>query len=108
MKGAYMALAKAKADGTDGVGAGAARRRVLIVEDDMLVGMGLGLSLLPAMAHAADTDPTRVYRPLRGRPLTRTLVAIWHRDRYRTQAARQFARALRDAARSDGDAADAK
>jgi len=47
MKGEYMAVAKAKADGSDGAGGGAgtARRRVLIVEDDMLVGMGLKAQL---------------------------------------------------------------
>ena len=47
MKGEYMAVAKAKADGSDGAGTGAgtARRRVLIVEDDMLVGMGLKANL---------------------------------------------------------------
>lgn len=65
----------------------------------MLVGLGLGVSLLPAMAKAADTDASRVYRPLKGRPLVRTLVAIWHRDRYRTQAAKAFVRALREAVR---------
>jgi LysR family hydrogen peroxide-inducible transcriptional activator len=74
----------------------------------MLVGMGLGLSLLPAMAKTADADPARVYRPLRGRPLARTLVTIWHRDRYRTQAARQFAQAVRDAAAGPGGDANAK
>ena len=70
----------------------------------MLVGMGMGVSLLPAMAKATDRDASRVYRPLKGTPLVRTLVAIWHRDRYRTQAARAFVRALREAARGRDDA----
>ena len=46
-----------------------------------MISLGQGLSMLPAMARAADTNKKRVYRELGKKTPTRTVVALWHRQR---------------------------
>lgn len=55
-----------------------------------MVAAGQGVSVVPEMAAAADTTKTCVYRPL-GKPSpTRTLCAVWHKQRYRPASLRAF------------------
>jgi LysR family transcriptional regulator, hydrogen peroxide-inducible genes activator len=45
---------------------------------------------VPEMAALADTAKSCVYRPL-GKPIpTRTLCAVWHKQRYRPGSLRSF------------------
>lgn len=59
-----------------------------------LVGLGLGVSLVPEMCAAADRSRTRRYLPLstkgRGGP-EREIAIAWRRDRSRSSAAKSFA-----------------
>jgi molybdate transport repressor ModE-like protein len=55
-----------------------------------LVALGMGISLVPAMAVKADRSSKRVYLPFRDDPPTRAIAAVWHLHRYRTAAAREF------------------
>jgi LysR family hydrogen peroxide-inducible transcriptional activator len=60
-----------------------------------MVGAGQGVSVVPEMAATGDTSPHRVYRPL-GKPApTRTLCAVWHKQRYRPPSVRAFVDVLR-------------
>jgi len=60
-----------------------------------MVGAGQGVSVVPEMAAAGDPSPDRVYRPL-GKPTpTRTLCAVWHKQRYRPASVRAFVDVLR-------------
>ncbi|MCS6864008.1 MAG: LysR substrate-binding domain-containing protein [Gemmataceae bacterium] len=53
-----------------------------------MVAAGQGVSVVPEMAALADTAKQCVYRPL-GRPVpTRTLCAVWHKQRYRPPSLR--------------------
>ncbi|MBY0513703.1 MAG: hydrogen peroxide-inducible genes activator [Gemmataceae bacterium] len=55
-----------------------------------MVAAGQGVSVVPEMAAAGDTAKGRVYRPL-GKPTpTRTLCAVWHKQRYRPPSLRAF------------------
>lgn len=55
-----------------------------------MVAAGLGVSVVPEMAAVGDSSPKRVYRPL-GKPTpTRTLCAVWHKQRYRPPSLRAF------------------
>jgi LysR family hydrogen peroxide-inducible transcriptional activator len=55
-----------------------------------MVGTGQGISVVPEMAAVADTSKTCVYRSL-GKPIpTRTLCAVWHKQRYRPASLRSF------------------
>lgn len=63
-----------------------------------LIALGQGISILPAMARRSDSSPSRIYRELADTRPTRTIVAIWHRHRYHTQAAEQFLTQVRDLA----------
>jgi LysR family hydrogen peroxide-inducible transcriptional activator len=65
-----------------------------------MISLGQGLSMLPAMARAADTNKKRVYRELGKKTPTRTVVALWHRQRRQTPASQAFLRALRAAIRT--------
>ena len=65
-----------------------------------MISLGQGLSMLPAMARAADTHKKRVYRELGKKTPTRTVVALWHRQRRQTPASQAFLRALRAAIRT--------
>lgn len=60
-----------------------------------MVAAGQGLSVVPEMAATGDTSAKRVYRPL-GKPTpTRTLCAVWHKQRYRPPSLRAFVEALK-------------
>jgi LysR family hydrogen peroxide-inducible transcriptional activator len=59
-----------------------------------LIALGQGVSLLPAMAQAADRSKRVFYRHLAGTEPTRTIVAIWHRHRYHSPAAERFLKIL--------------
>jgi LysR family hydrogen peroxide-inducible transcriptional activator len=60
-----------------------------------MVSSGLGLSIVPDMMRVGDTEASRVYRPFAGSAPTRELNLLWSPDRYRTNAAREFARLAR-------------
>src|SRR5262249_41658977 len=64
-----------------------------------LIALGQGVSLLPAMAQQADRDPRRVYRRLAGEQPTRTIAAVWHRQRYHSMAAERFLSHLQELCR---------
>lgn len=60
-----------------------------------MVATGQGVSVVPEMAAAGDASPLRVYRPL-GKPTpTRTLCAVWHKQRYRPPSLRAFVDVLK-------------
>lgn len=61
-----------------------------------LIALGQGISLLPAMARAADHNPHIVYRPVSRGGVERTVAVIWHRDRYHGAAATHFLATLRE------------
>jgi LysR family hydrogen peroxide-inducible transcriptional activator len=60
-----------------------------------LVSGGMGVTVVPRMAAAADPSKTREYRPLAAPAPTRTLCAVWHKHRYRPPAVRAFVELLR-------------
>jgi LysR family hydrogen peroxide-inducible transcriptional activator len=60
-----------------------------------MVGAGQGVTVVPEMAAAGAPSPDRVYRPL-GKPTpTRTLCAVWHKQRYRPASVRAFVDGLK-------------
>lgn len=59
-----------------------------------MVAAGQGVSVVPEMA-AGDASPGRVYRPLGNPTPTRTLCAVWHKQRYRPPSVRAFADTLK-------------
>jgi LysR family hydrogen peroxide-inducible transcriptional activator len=69
-------------------------RSAQIATIQALIAAGQGISLLPAMARTGR-DCRLVYRTLAEGQPTRTLVAIWHRHRYRSPAAERFLAELR-------------
>jgi LysR family hydrogen peroxide-inducible transcriptional activator len=56
-----------------------------------LVALGHGVSLIPAMARAADSSAARCYRSLAGQRPTRTIGMIWNQHRFQTKLFQQFA-----------------
>lgn len=60
-----------------------------------MVAGGLGISVVPEMMRARDADPRRAYRPFAEAAPARELNLAWSPDRYRTNAAREFARVAR-------------
>jgi LysR family hydrogen peroxide-inducible transcriptional activator len=59
-----------------------------------MVATGEGVSIVPEMAALADKAKACVYRPL-GKPSpTRTLCAVWHKQRYRPESLRAFVSVL--------------
>lgn len=60
-----------------------------------MVGAGQGVSVVPEMAAVADANPTRVYRPMGKPAATRTLCAVWHKQRYRPPSLRAFVDVLK-------------
>jgi DNA-binding transcriptional LysR family regulator len=59
-----------------------------------MVATGEGVSIVPQMAALADKAKACVYRPL-GKPSpTRTLCAVWHKQRYRPESLRAFVSVL--------------
>jgi LysR family hydrogen peroxide-inducible transcriptional activator len=60
-----------------------------------MVGAGQGVSIVPEMAAVNEGSSHRVYRPL-GKPVpTRTLCAVWHKQRYRPPSLRAFVEGLK-------------
>lgn len=60
-----------------------------------MVAAGQGVSVVPEMAAEGDPSPLRAFRPL-GKPTpTRTLCAVWHKQRYRPPSLRAFAEVLK-------------
>ncbi|WP_428308642.1 LysR family transcriptional regulator [Lacipirellula sp.] len=68
-----------------------------------LVAQGHGVSLIPAMAHEMDRGRRCEYRELADPTPTRTIHAIWHKDRYQSPLVKEFIRALRDHAARQGN-----
>ena len=71
--------------------------RVIFRSDDNgavqgMVGAGLGVALAPALA-VDKRDPSVVALPVGGALPARVLALVWHRDRYRSPAARAFTQA---------------
>ena len=65
-----------------------------------LVGAGLGVSIVPAIAAARHNTPRCAYVPLAGHDLRREIVAVWRRGAVRVPAAQQFVECVRDVIRS--------
>ena len=65
-----------------------------------LVGAGVGVSIVPAMAAARHNTPRCAYVPLAEQPLEREIVAVWPRGAGdATEAARAFVACVRDVVR---------
>lgn len=62
----------------------------------LLVGLGLGISILPQIARQEHDRDTLVYLRLTGSEPTRDLAIIRHMQRYQSRGAEQFLRLLRD------------
>lgn len=62
-----------------------------------LVAGGVGVTVVPEMAAAGDSSKRRVYRPFGNPAPTRTLCAVWHKQRYRPPAAVVFVDLLKAA-----------
>ncbi len=60
-----------------------------------MVALGHGVSLVPEMAAAANTDDRVVYRRLAGNTPRRTLAVVWHKHRFLSGAARAWLELLR-------------
>ncbi len=61
-----------------------------------LVALDHGISLVPAMAKAVDSDPRRVYRSLSGNKPMRTVVMITNPYRYQSHLQRSFEASIRE------------
>lgn len=68
--------------------------QILTIQE--LVSEGHGVSLIPAMARAADRGRRCAYRSLAPPRPSRTISMIWHRDKYQSPLAREFVRELGD------------
>lgn len=64
-----------------------------------LVGSGVGVSIVPAMAAARHNTPQCAYVPLVDHTLQREIVAVWRRGASRTPQARAFVDCVRDVVR---------
>jgi LysR family hydrogen peroxide-inducible transcriptional activator len=60
-----------------------------------LVGAGVGVSIVPAMAATRDAPPGCAFVPLADQSLTRDIVAAWRPRRVRSAAARAFVEGVR-------------
>jgi len=61
-----------------------------------LVGLGLGISILPQVCRAKDDRNSLVYKRLSGREPEREVAVIRHLQRYQSRGAEQFLGALRE------------
>lgn len=62
-----------------------------------LVGLGQGISLVPRMARPAQSKTgSVVFRELSDERLARTIVAVWHKDRYHGKIGDRFLEILRE------------
>ncbi len=68
----------------------------------LLVSMGLGISILPQVAHTHDDEGSLIYLHISGTAPTRELAVIRHLQRYQSRGAEQFLALLRDYARTGG------
>jgi LysR family transcriptional regulator, hydrogen peroxide-inducible genes activator len=64
-----------------------------------LVGAGVGVSIVPAMAAARHNTPNCAYVPVVEQPLQREIVAVWRRGGELTPAARVFVECVREVVR---------
>ncbi len=64
-----------------------------------LVGAGVGLSIVPAMAAARHNTPQCAYVPLAEHTLQREIVAVWRRGAVKSPQARAFVDCMRDVVR---------
>ena len=64
-----------------------------------LVGAGVGLSIVPAMAAARHNTPQCAYVPLAEHALQREIVAVWRRGAVKSPQARAFVDCVRDVVR---------
>jgi LysR family hydrogen peroxide-inducible transcriptional activator len=64
-----------------------------------LVGAGVGVSIVPAMAASRHNTPTCTYVPLVDHTLQREIVAVWRRGAARTPQARAFVDCVREVVR---------
>jgi LysR family hydrogen peroxide-inducible transcriptional activator len=60
-----------------------------------LIELGQGISLIPEMARTTDAGTKKVYRHLVDGEPTRTVAAVWHRNRYRSPMAERFLHCVR-------------
>jgi len=64
-----------------------------------LVGAGVGVSIVPAMAAVRHNTPNCAYVPVAEQPLQREIVAVWRRGGELSPAARSFVECVRDVVR---------
>jgi LysR family hydrogen peroxide-inducible transcriptional activator len=64
-----------------------------------LVGAGVGVSIVPAIAAARHNTPECAYVPLAEHELSREIVAVWPRGSSRAPAAQAFVESVRDVVR---------
>lgn len=64
-----------------------------------LVGAGIGVSIVPAMAAARHNTPNCAYVPVVEQPLQRSIVAVWRRGGELSPAARAFVECVREVVR---------
>ncbi len=64
-----------------------------------LVGAGVGLSIVPAIAAARHNTPRCAYVPLVDHELQREIVAVWRRGAARSAAAQAFVSCVREVVR---------
>lgn len=65
-----------------------------------LVGAGMGVSIVPAIAASRHNTPRCTYVPLVGHDLRREIVAVWRKGAVRTPEAQGFVECVRDVIRS--------
>ena len=64
-----------------------------------LVGAGVGVSIVPALAASRHNTPQTVYVPLVDHALEREIVAVWRRGEAPSPAARAFVECVRETVR---------
>lgn len=60
-----------------------------------MVAAGQGITIVPEMAAVGDPSAKRVYRPMRRPAPSRTLCAVWHKQRYRPPSMQAFVEVLK-------------
>ena len=68
----------------------------------LFVSMGLGISILPQVAHTHDDEGSLTYLHISGTTPTREIAVIRHLQRYQSRGAEQFLGLLREHARTGG------
>ena len=68
----------------------------------LFVSMGLGISILPQVAHTPDDEGRLTYLHISGTAPTRAIAVIRHLQRYQSRGAEQFLGLLREHARTGG------